>query len=275
MFSKLMHNTIQKDRWLHNGLHEFNLKNLNLLYQNKIPCILIPNFISDEKCNTILKSAKEQGLDYYEGTSPRVGKIGATQYEHSFKSKFPYFLQAFIETQKRKKMVNSCKFDPLKLVFDLFEKEGMPIKVMTENEYCDYYVGLFRFFEPGAFAYIHFDYAPYDGKNWAIEKISQQISFNVYLKLPKSGGEIVVYNKQWERDKYNKYRLPESTASYGFSEDMVKDVEYFEYAPKKGDLYFFNSRNFHEVKKGDDYRFSMSSFIGRENEKNHQLYMWN
>jgi len=146
---------------------------------------------------------------------------------------------------------------------------------MTESDYCDYYVGLFRFFDPGAFAYIHFDYAPYDWKGWAIEEINQQISFNLYLKLPKTGGELVVYNKQWEKEKYNKYRLPDSIASYGYNEDLVKDVEYLEYAPRKGDLLFFNSRNFHEVKKGDDFRLSMSSFIGRKDDDKKELYMWN
>lgn len=266
---------IPNKKWLFNGFHEFNSKNFNLLYQNKIPCVLIRNFLSEDKCDTIIKAAKEQGLDYYEGTYPRVGRIGATQYEHSFKSKFPYFLQAFIETQKRNNIVKSCGFDPLGLIFELFKNQEMQIKIMTEREYCDYYVGLFRFFDPGAFAYIHFDYAPYDGKGWAIEKINQQISFNLYLKLPKTGGELVVYNKQWEKEKYNKYRLHESIASYGYSEEMVKDVEYMEYAPRKGDLLFFNSRNFHEVRKGDDFRLSMSSFIGRKDDDEKELYMWN
>jgi hypothetical protein len=237
--------------------------------------MIIKNFLSEEKCKNIIKGAKEQGLDYYEGTYPRVGKIGATQYEHSFKSKFPYFMEAYLESKKRDNIVNSCKFDPLKLIFDLFENEGMKIKVMKEEDYCDYYVGLFRFFDPGASALIHFDYAPYDGRNWAIEKITQQISFNLYLQLPKTGGEIVVYNKQWEKEKYDKFKIPQSVASYGYNYDLVKEIEFFEYAPQVGDLYFFNSRNFHEVKKGDDYRFSMSSFIGRENDNMNQLYMWN
>jgi len=235
MISSLKANLIQKTRntWISNSIHDFSKQNVDLLFKNKIPCMIIRNFMSNEKCDVLLNCAKEQGLNYYEGTYPRVGKIGVTQYEHSFKPKFPYFFQAYLESQKRQNIVNSCKFDPVENIFSLFKEENMHVKVMTEKEYCDYYIGLYRVFEPGAFAYIHFDYAPYDGENWEIGKITQQLSYNLYLQTPTIGGELVVYNLQCQRDKFNKFRLPESTASYGFSEEMVEDADYFKYSPKK------------------------------------------
>ena len=264
-----------KNAWISNNIHEFTKQNIDLLFKNKIPYVIIKNFISNEKCDLLIDCAKKQGLDYYEDTFPRVGKIGVTQYEHSFSPKFPYFFKSCQENLKRQNLVKASKFDPVENIFSLFNEENMNLKVMTEKEYCDYYIGLYRIFEPGTYAPIHFDYAPVDGKDWEIGKITQQLSYNIYLQIPKIGGELFVYNMQWKKDKHDKFKLPKRIASYGFSEEMVKDAEFVKFIPKKGDLVLFNSQNFHEVKKGNDYRFSISSFIGREKNDSKEIWMWN
>jgi|LauGreDrversion4_2_1035121.scaffolds.fasta_scaffold679938_1 hypothetical protein len=267
--------TFPKNTWYTTRQLGFTSENFKLLQKNKIPCVSVKNFLNNSECEKLMDAAKRMGLSYYEGVYPQIGKIGATQFEYSGKKSSDYFKEAALESEKRKRINDECGLDPVKKVIEYFSLHGMNLKVAEDSKTGEkYYAGLYRIFEPGSSALLHFDYAPFDAKGWAIEKVKYQIAFNIYLKLPSSGGQLVVFNKPWNKAECEKYRLEGAVGSYGFSEKMVESNEKIEIFPENGDLVFFNSRNFHCVRPGNEHRFSISSFIGKTDSKK-SLLLWN
>jgi hypothetical protein len=264
-----------KNTWYSNRQLGFSYNNLKLLQHNKVPCLTVKNFLTISECDNLIQAADKTGLSYYEGVNPKIGKIGATQFEYSGKNKNDYFKEAAHESLKKKKIYELSNIDPVQRVIDHFSHHGMIVKIAKNSETGEkYYTGLYRIFEPGSSALLHFDYAPFDAKGWSIEDVKFQLAFNIYLKLPSSGGQLVIYNRPWKKEECEKYRLEGSVGSYGFDEKLVEFSEKVEIFPEIGDLVFFNSRNFHCVRPGNDYRFSISSFIGKKMSKKN-LLLWN
>lgn len=112
------------------------------------------------------------------------------------------------------------------------------------------------------------DYAPQDAKDWSIEGVTEQISWNLYLQSPRWGGEALVYDRAWQAGD-ERFR---SAESYHYSHDVVGDSIVKINPFIEGDLVFFNSRNYHSVTKSIGQRLTMSSFVGRKNDG--RLVLW-
>lgn len=257
-------------KWLTRKAENFTKENLTLLLENKIPSIKIPKFLNQPECLRMITAAQSIGFDFYEGVTPPIGKIGITQFEHSEKDKQLYFNQVTIANSKREELYSQAAFNTLIEIQKLFsENIGQSIEVAKEDDGKTYFAGLVRHINS---AHLHFDYAPFDAKGWHIQRIEEQLAWNVYLETAQEGGELVVYNIPWEADIYEKFLLPGHTGSYGFDKTIVKDIESFVIRPSRGDLYIFNSRNFHEVLPARGLRITNSSFIGRY--PNGKFVMW-
>ena len=71
-------------------------------------------------------------------------------------------------------------------------------------------------------------------------------------KYSSKGGELVVHELPWEEEIYEKFLLPGHSGSYGFEKELVSNVRRVDITPEIGDLVVFNTRNFHEVKTGEE-----------------------
>ena len=110
---------------------------------------------------------------------------------------------------------------------------------------------------------MHPDYAPFLEKDWFIKNITKQLAWNIYLDMPKEGGETVVYNKPWVKEDD---RFIEGS-SYAYDKKVVEDCKMDKIKPLSGDLVFFNSRNFHEVFSGrDGNRWTMGGHLAETKE---------
>lgn len=131
------------------------------------------------------------------------------------------------------------------------------VGIAKENNYLGkYFAGLIRHINV---ALLHLDFAQLDAPDWKIGCCMEQLSWNLYIRVPKSGGECIVHNRQWCTND-EKYKLPNS---YGYDPSLVENSQTKYIAPVLGDLVLFNSRNFHQVLPGQGERITMSSFIGR------------
>lgn len=252
---------LSPSKWLTKRAENFTKENLTLLLENKIPAVKVPNFLNQVQCSKMISSAESIGFDFYEGVTPPIGKIGITQFEHSGKDKQLYFNQVELASTKREEVYRQGAFNTLIEIQKLFIKNiDQSIEVAKEDDGKSYFSGLIRHINS---AHLHFDYAPFDARGWKIQEIKEQLAWNVYMETAQAGGELVVYNIPWELDIYEKFLLPGHTGSYGFDKTLVKDAESFVIRPTRGDLYIFNSRNFHEVLPARGVRITNSSFIGR------------
>ncbi|KAE9963087.1 hypothetical protein BLS_009702 [Venturia inaequalis] len=212
----------------------------------------------------VIRSQKIGSYDQ-EVVFPPVGSVGVTQFDHQH-DKESYFqkIESSMELQNRFK--SEAGIDIVSRVAAmLHEKSGLRVRIAREGT-RDYFAGLLRAVDNAI--QIHPDYAPYDGPDWEIGRISAQLTWNILLKQVP-GGDTIIYDRQWQgraddvvfRKKFPRYAYD----PVGLQGNVFKCL-----MAKQGDLTLFNPRNFHEVKPcdrslsepGDVTRFTMSSFVG-------------
>ncbi|MEV4924790.1 2OG-Fe(II)-dependent halogenase WelO5 family protein [Streptomyces roseoverticillatus] len=74
--------------------------------------------------------------------------------------------------------------------------------------------------------------------------IVTQFAFNMYLSVPESGGETIIWRHRWDPAD-EAFRLP---GSYGYDESVVGDVESIELSPEVGEAVLLNPHFFHAVR---------------------------
>ena len=105
--------------------------------------------------------------------------------------------------------------------------------------------------EPNGGFIVHYDDAirEFSG-NLMDANLIAQFAFNLYLSVPRDGGETVVWSHRW-RPSDEQYRLP---GSYGYMENVVGDAECFALKPVVGEAVLFDPRNFHAVRPSRNAR---------------------
>jgi L-gamma-glutamyl-L-propargylglycine hydroxylase len=105
--------------------------------------------------------------------------------------------------------------------------------------------------EPNGGFIVHFDDASREfSGNLLDDSLVAQFAFNLYLSVPRKGGETVVWRHQWQPSD-EAYRRPNS---YGFDDAVVGAAESFELKPEVGSALLFNPRNYHAVLPSEDSR---------------------
>lgn len=105
--------------------------------------------------------------------------------------------------------------------------------------------------EPNQGFVVHFDDALREFRESLLDvNLVAQFAFNLYLSVPETGGETVVWRHRWEPPD-EAFRLP---YSYGYSDKVVGAAESFELKPAIGQALLFNPRNFHAVRPSNDSR---------------------
>jgi len=235
----------------------FSTETLEALFRNEIPAIRISQFATVEECHKLAEAADFVGFDFYENVEPPIGRIGITQFEFGNSRKFGYF-DAVHQADSRKQRIVSLSFDPLeRLAMLLRLHTAGKVGIAQENDHLgQYFAGLIRHINV---ALLHIDFAGFDAPDWKIGRCVAQLAWNLYLRVPESGGKCIVYNRQWCTND-EEYKVPDSY-SYDMSVVQTSEAKYI--TPVLGDLVLFNSRNFHQVLPGHGERITMSSFIGK------------
>jgi 2OG-Fe(II) oxygenase superfamily len=240
-----------------------NADSLDDLLSNRIAAIRVTDFASSDECRAFCEAAEEHGYDYYKDVIPPIGKIGITQFEAGASGGAAYFAKAG-HAIRSLETISASSFDPVGRVAATLSKFASAGVAVEPGSGC-YFAGLVRQIRT---ALLHIDWGPLDGPVWEIGRINAQLAWNIYLKVPGSGGECIVYDRPWDPDSEN-LKVP---GSYAYSESLVEKANRVRLVPRVGDLVIFNSRNFHEVKLTEGERITVSSFIGRK--ANGELCLW-
>jgi hypothetical protein len=234
--------------------------------ENKIGALIIKNFWNEDRCKNALVGIMEHGFGFYENVDPPIGKIGITEFEHasSNEAKVSYFREA-TEANIVRQYIFRKSGDPVKDVVNLlgrFVKTRIAVEGPSGQAY---FAGLVRNISE---ALLHLDFAPRDARGWDISKIVQQASWNLVLESAESGGETIIYRHPWKKKDESK-KIP---GSYGYEPTIVSNCEQVAISVEVGDLFFFNSQNFHQVLPVKGRWTAVSSFIGLTSENT--LVLW-
>lgn len=92
---------------------------------------------------------------------------------------------------------------------------------------------------------VHFDDANLEHTTDLFDvRLVNQFAFNLYLTVPPSGGELVIWrHRRQESDEA--YLIP---GSYGYGEAVVAGIEPTVIRPQVGEVILFDPRNFHTVR---------------------------
>lgn len=247
-------------------------KILRRLFSNEIAAVRVPEFLSVEVCGLAVEGIVTHG---FERVSTKIAKIGITQSSHigGPERQVLYFRSA-VEANAIRRKVFAASGDLLDRVIDSVAaiwpgRVGLAVEGETNEQY---FAGIIRQVEQAS---LHLDWAHLDAPGWGIGSISAQLSWNIYLQADSVGGTTVIYRRPW-READEALQIPNDhwPTITVYKPDLVEGCDRSEVRPLRGELVFFNSRNFHEVTPttGGE-RITVSSFIGLV-EQTDDLLFW-
>lgn len=233
------------------------------LFENRIPAIRVNGFASPEACDAFAGAVlASRDLKRFSIDVPAF-YIGVSQFE--YRQNEGRKAEHFSEVERvsdQLQAIFDASIDPVLGMIDLLSANtAADVRVAEEPGYGPYCPCVIRHANAGL--HTHSDFAPFNSPGWAIADIDAQITWNLYVQAPDSGGETTVYHLDWEPSspEAGKRGLPDN----GF--ELREDLETFTFNPVKGDVVLFNPRNPHMVSGGQSSqgsnRISVGSFVGR------------
>ena len=249
-------NQIKSKVWEAKQEYSLTKESLKMLCENRIPLIRIKDFATEQECDRLVAQAQVFNFDSYQNVYPKIERIGITVFEYNRISKAAYF-QAVERTTKLRGSILAASFNPLeRLMEKIRDCTGANVRIASEPLYGNYYAGLIRKIEQGT--QLHIDYAPSEQSEWEVGTVIYQLSWNLYLKCsPNNNGKTRIYDRQWQ-PSHDEYKLD----SYGYSDTVIADADMITFQPFVGDVFIFNTRNFHAVEPMDGQRITFTSAIG-------------
>ncbi|MEH2220997.1 MAG: hypothetical protein V7K72_28570 [Nostoc sp.] len=249
-------NQIKSKVWDNKQEYPLTTESLRMLLENRISLIRLKEFATPQECETLVDQAELFNFDCYQDVNPKIERIGITVFEYNRISKAAYF-QAVERTTKLRDCIMTASFNPLeRLMVKIRECTGATVRIASEPFYGSYYTGLIRKIEQGT--QLHLDYAPLEQSGWEVGTVIYQLSWNLYLKFSANNhGKTRIYDRQWQPGD-DQYKLD----SYGYSDTVIANADTIAFQPYVGDVFIFNTRNFHIVEPMDGQRVTFTSAIG-------------
>ncbi|NND87183.1 MAG: hypothetical protein HKM23_07685 [Nitrosopumilus sp.] len=235
---------------------EPNRNYLELLSTGKIPAIIIRNFYDKDSCNTIVNRIENSLLIIR--NNKKFKDIGSFLMSYITKRK-EYFDDAMKNQKLFAKLLGDLKTtDKIRQsVKKLFYVNSVTLASDSEKYYSPCMI---RVYKKGRKIPIHKDNVKFEGKEYNIADIDYQLSCVLHLQESESGGDLIIYKKQWEREN-ERFRNIE----FGYSSEVIKSSDFCVISNLNvGDLAIINPNYYHKVTeiKGDTQRITLSMFLG-------------
>jgi len=248
--------------------NEITRTDFQSLIQGNIPAIIIKNFYNKNQCDGI--SQKINSVQKSDFNNSKLEHIGSFLMAHATR-KQEYFERVKNDKKKREKIFSNEK-EPNVKIFKIFQKLFPEYEVSTakesKNEFSPYII---RIHKKGKSIPIHKDNVKYEGKEYELSKIDNQLSCILHLQESEKGGELIIYDKNWKRED-EKFRKIE----FGYETKIISESNFCRISNlKAGDLTIINPNYFHQVTeiKGKTPRISLGMFIGIF-DKHQQIVAW-
>ncbi len=243
--------------WKHDQSLSLNASNLAALLHNELPAIRLPNLITARDCHELVVGLEQIGFrkPHYTPTHA-VQRFGPSYYEYRNQGKAAYFATAQRHREIRKLLFSTIN-DPIQTFVECVRREtSMTLQVAHDDQEGNYFAGAARF---GAAPLLHNDSAPRKmPSDWQIAHVTSQLGWNVYLQIPQHGGELVIYDKQWEPDDD---QFVDAKGYFDWA--VVEGVESVRLKPAIGEAILFHSFNYHYIVPSSEPRITMAMFLGQ------------
>jgi L-gamma-glutamyl-L-propargylglycine hydroxylase len=221
------------------------------LAAGRCAAIQVPDFLPESACTEILDALSKVQFDAY-GTKrvyPPVMRFGVGVSDHRQNGVVADSYWAALDTSRLAWLGLGLPDDPFRLCRDLLGTHWPNRVGVGCRDGRELGAGVAR--EPNQGFVVHFDDAAREfSGNLLDANLVAQFAFNLYLSVPQSGGETVVWRHRWDPAD-EAFRIPHS---YGYTNAVVGQAESFELKPSVGLALLFNPRNFHAVRPSQDSR---------------------
>ena len=241
-------------------------KDIKKIIDGENSSIIIKNFLKKEDCKKIIKKISSMNI---EKDSKKFNHIGPFLMNYTTK-KEKYFDNAEKANEIFKKIFVNVE-NPVNKIKTTISKYFPNYKIAeTKENQRNYATCTIRRHENGKSIPLHKDNVRYEGVEYQVSKINSQISCILHLQETEKGGNLSIYNKQWEK-KLEKYREIE----FGYNPSIKENILMDTIESKSGDLVIINPNYLHEVKKiqGNSDRITLGMFFGIEN-KSKKIFSW-
>ena len=246
--------------------NEISNTHIKKIINGEKSAIIIKKFYEEKNCKKIIKKVNNTKI---KNDSKKFNHIGPFLMNYTT-TKEKYFQNAKKANIIFKKIflnvdnpINKIKLiiSKIYLNYDILE--------MKENK-MSYASCTIRRHEKGKKVPLHKDNVTYEGVEYNISKIDNQISCILHLQETEKGGNLLIYNKKWEK-KFEEFREIE----FGYNSILTKNIEVSTIEAKIGDLVIINPNYLHEITKiqGNTDRITLGMFFGIQN-KSKKIFSW-
>jgi hypothetical protein len=237
----------------------FGTTEFHALLNGEVACVVIDDFSSEAVCHAIGENVVRLGFARsYTGDNLEASFTGLAAMEYLGRQED--YLTAVAEANAERRQLLGSQPDPIEDVVQLL-RAAWPAgaRIATEGDRA-YFAGVIRSLKKVPH---HTDSARRDLEGWSVAKITRQLSWNLFLTDPDSGGEFEIWSRYWRDDDERDYRYDRATKK-GYRPEVVHGHSSVVVSPCTGRLVLFNALYYHTVRDviGAKPRLAMSSFIG-------------
>lgn len=221
------------------------------LAAGRCAAIKVPDFLSESECDELLQSLLQAEFESYGSARvyPQVMRFGIAVSDFMREGRLSQGYWDALDANDDLPVKLGLSFDPFALCQERLGADlPQPVAAGTSGGRT-FAPGVFR--EPNHGFQVHFDDArrEFDG-DLVDANLVAQFAFNLYLSVPPSGGETVMWRHLWGPEDET-HRLP---GSYGYAESVVADAESIELKPAAREVLLLNPRYFHAVRPSSGAR---------------------
>ena len=245
---------------------EISNRDIKKIISGEKSAIIIKNFYEKRSCKKIIKKINNTNI---ENDSKKFNHIGP------FLMNYTTTKEKYFQNAKKANIIFKNIFlnvdDPINKIKLIISKvyPNHEISETKENR-MSYASCTIRRHEKGKKVPLHKDNVTYEGVEYNVSKIDNQLSCILHLQETEKGGKLLIYKKKWEK-KLEKFREIE----FGYNSILTKNIEVDVVESKIGDLVIINPNYLHEITKiqGNVDRITLGMFFGIQN-KSKKIFSW-
>jgi len=230
---------------------------LQSILSSKISALVIRNFYDEKNCQTIVNRIKHHSQDNFQ--NGKLRHIGPFLMSHTTNKK-KYFEDAK-EAQRTFERIFCGIKNPIIQIYECINNIFPNYSISLGREFQkDYSQAIIRIHEKGKSILIHKDNVRYEGKEYALSDVDHQLSCVLHLQESESGGDLIMYNKQWKKED-ERFR----NIDFGYSSRLIESSESYKISNfNAGDLVIMNPNYYHKVTRitGNTSRITLGMFLG-------------
>ncbi|WP_081237122.1 2OG-Fe(II) oxygenase [Streptomyces viridosporus] len=239
---------------------EFSREHIAGLAAGRWTAVRVPGLRSEADCGRVVEALQSATFESYgrRRVQPTVLRFGVGVSDHRSGGRVADSYWPALDAAREAWRDLSLPFDPLAEARQAIGSDWPGAVGVGRHKGREMGAGVVREAPQGFL--VHYDDAEREFTEDLLgSPLVAQLAFNLYLSVPETGGETVVWRRRWHpRDE--SFRPP---GSYGYTDGVVQDAEFIELKPTVGEGLLFDSRNYHAVRpSAGDRRIALGFSIG-------------